>query len=194
MGAGGSELTELLREWRQGDAAAGRRVIRLVYPRLKAIASAQLRRERGNVSVQPTDLVHELYLDLVGGRQPEWQDRQHFFAVATMLLRRVLVVRARRRSRQKRGGGMVTVPLEADALGAGPADEVDVLDVDRALTELSRIDAESARLVELRFFGGLTIEEAASVLNIGRATATRRWRAARAFLRQFLREGRALQG
>jgi RNA polymerase sigma factor (TIGR02999 family) len=192
--AGSPELTDLLRDWRRGDAAAGRRLIRLVYPRLKAIAAAQLRRERGNVSVQPTELVHELYLDLVGGRQPEWQDRQHFFAVATVLLRRVLVARARRRGRQKRGGGVVTVPLEDAGLIAAQVDEVDVLDVDRALTELSRIDAEAARLVELRFFGGLTLEEAASVLHVGRATASRRWRAARAFLRQFLRERHALEG
>ena len=162
----------------------------VVYPRLRKIAALQLRRERGDVSVQATGLVHELYLDLMASQQPDWQDRQHFFAMATLMVRRILVTRARRRGRKKRAGGVVTVPLETvvGVCSQEPRD-VDLLDLDLALGKLANIDAAAARLVELRFFGGLSIEEAAAILDIGRTTATRRWRTARACLRQMLREG-----
>ncbi len=166
--------------------------MRLVYPRLKRIAAAQLRRESGDVSVQATGLVHELYIALVASRQPTWQDRQHFFAMATLMVRRILVARARRRGSAKRAAGAVTVPLSSvvDRCSGGGVD-VNLLDLDLALTELAEIDTGAARLVELRFFGGLSIDEAAVVLGIGRTTATRRWRAARACLRQILRDGYA---
>ena len=155
-----------------------------VYGELRRIASGYLRRERAN-SVQATDLVHEAYLRLKKENTPQWQDRTHFLAIAAIAMRRLLVERARARGASKRGGGQVQVTLDERLLGSdGPdaAGALDMVAVDRALDALAQFDPDRARIVELRFFGGLSVEETAQALNISPATVKRRWTLARAWL------------
>ncbi len=183
-------ITQALRAWRSGDRAAEDELVRLVYPDLKGLAEGLLARERADHTLQPTALVHEVYLRLLAQRRVEWSDRVHFFAIAARLMRRVLVDHARRRGRARRGGRLTRVPLtdaeEAAARAAEPA-EVDLEALDRALTELEALDPRGAALVEMRFFAGLTIEEAAAALGSSPATLGRQWRAARAWLYDRLR-------
>jgi len=178
-------VTEALRAWRGGDAHAQEELLRLVYPELHKRAERLLSRERGGHTLQPTALIHELYLRLVDQRQAQWQDRAHFFAISARLMRRVLLDHARKHKATKRGGQAHLVPLDlvgeppAD-LGAQDAAELEALD--EALAELARLDADAAAVVELRFFGGLSVEETASMLGSSTATVGRQWRAARAWL------------
>ena len=181
------ELTRLLQAWRGGDEAARDRLLPIVYEDLRRRAAGHLRREGRGHTLRPTDLVHEAYLRLCGARV-DWENRGQFFGVASRLMRQVLVDHARARAAAKRGGGL-RVTLVDDA-AAVPASEPDVLDVDRALDELAALDERQARLVELRYFGGLTIEEAASVLDISVATANREWATARMWLYRRLKAGR----
>jgi RNA polymerase sigma-70 factor (ECF subfamily) len=178
------DVTALLTEWRQGRAGALDRLIPLVYAELRKVAGAQLRRERAGHSLQATALVHEAYLRLVNVNRMTLESRAHFMAVAARLMRQILVDHARRRLRSKRGGGAMTVSLDGlwPAVNpVGPAN-IDVLALDEALGELASFDAQQCRIVEMRFFAGLTIDEAADALGISTATVEREWAVAKAWL------------
>jgi RNA polymerase sigma factor (TIGR02999 family) len=178
-----TDVTRLLLDWSRGDQTALDRLIPLVYDELRALADRSLRQERSGHTLQGTALVHEAYLKLVDQREVRWQDRAHFFAVAAQLMRRILVDYARRHGAIKRGSGKPGLPLEeADALVAASAPLVDWLALDRALDRLAAFDERQARIVELRFFAGLTIEETAEVLQISPATVKNEWTLARAWL------------
>jgi RNA polymerase sigma factor (TIGR02999 family) len=177
-----SDVTALLAEWgRCGNTDALNELLPLVYAELRRVAARQLRGERGPVTLQPTALVHELYLRLVDQRHGDWRDRAHFFGVAAQVMRRILVDHARRRRAGKRGEGLPTVSIDDAAEKAGP-DCIPVLELDHALDRLAELDEGLARVVELRAFGGLTIDEAACVLKISPTTAKAEWRTARAWL------------
>lgn len=177
-----SDVTQLLLDWSQGDRSALDRLMALVYTELRALAERNLHHERNGLTLRRTALVHEAYLKLVDQRQVRWHDRAHFFAVAAQLMRRILVDHARRRDAAKRGGGRPTLPLdEAEAPTAATPLE-DCLALDEALNRLAVLDARQARIVELRFFGGLTIEETAEVLQISSTTVKNEWSVARAWL------------
>jgi RNA polymerase sigma factor (TIGR02999 family) len=180
------DVTDLLRAWSEGDARAGERLMPLVYAELRRRAAQHLRRERRGHTLEPTALVHEAYLRLVGQRGT-WQNRGHFYAVASGMMRRVLVDHARARRRAKRSAG-VRVSL-SDIEAIRPEPEVEMLALDEALDELAVREPRQARLVELRYFGGLSESEAAEVLSISRATASRDWSLARAWLHRRVRKG-----
>ncbi len=173
-----NQVTELLRKWRGGDRAALDALMPLVYAELRRVAHNRLQRERAAHTLQSTALVHEAYLRLAGGAG-QFEDRQHFFAVAAQLMRQILVDYARKRRSLKRDGGIKLVFGEGPKI---PDKDVDVVDLDDALRELSRMDARQGRIVELRFFGGLSIDETAEVLAISAATVERSWASARAWL------------
>ena len=181
------DITDILREWAQGDAAARDELMALVYADLRRRAAVHMRRERHNHTLDPTALVHEAYLRLIDQRRVAWQNRGHFFAVASQMMRRILVDRARARRAVRRSGQWTRVTLNDDAKVGQPAG-VDVLDLDAAMTRLAAFDARKCQLAELRFFGGLSIEEAAEALSISEATAERDWAAARAWLLKELRQ------
>ena len=174
-------MTELLRAWRQGDRAAEADLLPLVYAELRARAARALGRERLDHTLQPTALVHEAYLRLVGQEQADWQDRTHFFAIAAKLMRQILTDHARRHGSAKRGGGRRPAPLAAAGEVAAP-EAPDFEALDEALARLGRFDSEAVRIVELRYFGGLTVEETAQALGCSPSTVVRQWRAARAWL------------
>jgi RNA polymerase sigma factor (TIGR02999 family) len=176
------EITSLLREWSEGDEAALDRLFPLVYDGLRRLASRSLLRERAGHTLQATALVNEAYLKLVDQHAVRWQERAHFFAVAARIMRRILVDHARRHNAGKRGGGAARLTIQDSWLAAtGPAD-VDLLALEEALERLEAIDPRQSRIVELRFFAGLTVEEAADVLDVSPATVKNDWRVARAWL------------
>jgi RNA polymerase sigma factor (TIGR02999 family) len=178
----GGDVTALLRLWSNGDEQAFDRLIPLVYDELHRMALRYLGGERSNVSLQATALVNEVCLRLLGWDQARWQNRSHFFGVSAQMMRRVLVDIARRRLADRRGGaGAVRVPLEAVELPASERD-TDLVAIDRALEELAAEDARKARVVELRFFAGLSMEETAETLGISVRTAHSDWAFARAWL------------
>ena len=178
------EVTQLLRRWSAGDAASLDALLPLVYDELRRRAGAYLRNERAGHTLQPTALVHEAYLKLVGGSTIDWKDRAHFFGVAARAMRQVLVDHARARDTVKRGEGQVRVELDAAGDVAAPARSLDLLDLDRALSKLAALDERQSRLVELRLFAGLTIEESAEVLRISHATVSREWKHAEVWLQR----------
>jgi len=180
------EVSRLLLAWRAGDAAARDRLMPVVYGELRRRAAGHLRRERHGHTLRPSDLVHETYLRLVA-QDPAWQNREQLYGVASTMMRRILVDHARRRAAAKRGGLRVTL---VEDLARTRAAEPDLLDLDRALDELAALDERQARLVELRFFGGLPIEEAAAVLGVSVATANRDWALAKAWLYRRLKSAR----
>jgi RNA polymerase sigma factor (TIGR02999 family) len=177
-------ITSLLQRWQAGDGEALERLMPLVYAELHGIAARSLSRERPSHTLQSTALVHEAFLKLVDQRRVDWQSRAHFFGLAAQLMRRILVDHARRAHRVKRGSNAPRVALDdAGPLADGTAtDPADALTLDRALRELETIDARQGRIVELRFYGGLTIEETAAVLEMSPATVKRDWAMARAWL------------
>ena len=183
-----SDVTGLLVAWSNGEEAAGGVLIDAVYGELRRLARAYLGRERQGHSLPPTALVHEAYLKLVDQRRVRWQNRAHFFAIAAQQMRRILVDHARAHGAAKRGAG-VTVPLTGLELAIDPP-SIDLMALDKALDKLARIDARHSRLVELRFFGGLTVEETAAILGIAPITVKRDWALARTWLYRELR-GRA---
>jgi len=188
--AQGAQITVLLRQWQDGDGAALDRLIPLVYAELHVIASRYIAHEWRARALQTTGLVSEAYLKLVAQRDVDWQSRAHFFAIAAQVMRRILLDHARRQLRGKRGGGVVTVPIDGITVAAPDAgDAVDVLAVDRALKELEQFDPDQAKIVELRFFGGLTVEEASAVLGISPATVKREWAVAKGWLYRALTGG-----
>jgi RNA polymerase sigma-70 factor, ECF subfamily len=176
------DVTLLLREWQAGDRAALDRLIPLVYSELRVIASRSMAREWRRGTLQTTGLVNEAYMKLVDQRKVDWQSRAHFFAIAAQVMRRLLLDHARRRLRGKRGGGAVPVGAAAVAAPQAGLSPVDVLAVDRALQQLEELDPDQARIVELRFFAGLTVEETAAVVGVSPATVKREWASAKAWL------------
>jgi RNA polymerase sigma factor (TIGR02999 family) len=175
-------LTQLLVDWQNGSQQALDRLVPLVYDELRTIASRYLSRESPGHPLQSTALVHETYMKLLGQQRVQWQNRSHFFAIAAQMMRRILVDHARRQHRAKRGGPAATLSLD-EALGVPQPDaDVDLLALDAALTALALIDPRGARIIELRFFSSLTIEETAAVLDISTGTVKRDWHAARAWL------------
>jgi RNA polymerase sigma factor (TIGR02999 family) len=179
------EITRLLADWSQGDEAALKKLFPLVYGELHRLAHAYMRRERQDHTLQTTGLVHEAYLRLVGQPDAPWQARAHFFAVAAQVMRNILVDYARGRGRAKRGDGVRSLPLsEAAIMSDERADEL--LAVNTALDGLTALDPRKSRVFELRYFGGMSVDETAEVLKISAATVTRDWRMARAWLRREL--------
>jgi RNA polymerase sigma factor (TIGR02999 family) len=183
-----AEITQLLRDWQEGSREALDRLVPLVYDELHVIAARHLAGERPNGTLQTTALVNEVYLKLIDQRRVDWQNRAHFFAIAARLMRRILIDDARRRHRQKHGGGAVRVPIEEIAVAGPetPVDAVDLLELDRVLQDLERLDPEQATIVELRFFGGLTVEETAAVVGSSPATVKREWAIAKGWLHRAL--------
>ena len=181
--------TDQLRAWSRGNAGAGEQAAELVYTELHDRAMGYLRRERSGHVLQPTALVNEAFLRLMDLRQIDWRSRSHFVAVAAIMMRRILVDYARSHSATKRGGSRCRVPLREDMAASSP--DVDLLDLNTALEELAARDAQLVRVVELRYFGGLSIEEAAEVLEISTATVKREWNMARAWLSRRLVGGPA---
>jgi RNA polymerase sigma-70 factor (ECF subfamily) len=175
------EITGLLRAWRTGEPEAASRLMELVYGELHRLAARQMRRERDNHTLQTTALVHETYLRLCGSEPIDWQNRGHFFAVAAQQLRRVLVDYARRGQSEKRGGGQIKFSL-ADADCPVVDRDERLLAIDEGLTRLEALDERAARVIELRFFGGLSEKEAAQALGISVATLKRDWDFARTWL------------
>lgn len=183
------EFTNWLAAWRQGDLSARDRLVDAVYPELRAIAQRQLGGERSGHTLQATALVNEAYMRLSGLDRIEWKDRVHFVHMAARVMREVLVDHARRRAASKRDGGE-RVSLTSLDLPAGDGDDIDVAALDGALAALERIDADKARIVELRYFGGLTIEETAEALDLSPATIKRHWQVARSWLFEALSDQR----
>jgi RNA polymerase sigma factor (TIGR02999 family) len=183
-----ADVTQLLLAWGAGDPAAGERLLPAVYAELRRQAARAMRRESSEHTLQATALVHEAYLRLVDQRRVVWRGRAHFFGVAAQMMRRILVDHARERHAAKRGGGLRQLTLgDADAAAAPAAEQgVDVLALHEALERLAALDAEQARLVELRYFGGLSIEETAEARDVSPATVKREWAVARAWLRREL--------
>jgi len=177
------EVTRLLADASQGNREALSALMPLIYEELRAIAARHLRAERPNHTLQTTGLVHEAYLRLIDQNQT-WQNRAHFFAIAAMAMRRILVDYARASRAEKRGGQKTVLPLEEALVVAADESWPDLIELDWALSRLAKIDERMARLVELRFFGGLTVEETAAVLGISPRTIKREWRTARAWLRR----------
>jgi len=177
------KITDLLKEWSAGDRRALDRLTPLVYEELRHQATRYLRRERPGHTLQTTALIHEAYLRLIDAKDVNWQSRAHFFAIAANLMRRVLVEHARRRDSDKRGGSQVRVQLD-EALAVADETDVDLLAIDEALNRLTTIDPQQARVVELRFFSGLTVEETAAALGVSPKTVKRDWSVARAWLRR----------
>jgi RNA polymerase sigma factor (TIGR02999 family) len=180
-GAEPEAITRLLNAWQQGDAAARDRLFVAVYEELRRRAAIQMRREARGHTLRPTALVHEAYMRLMGQDRARWQNRTQFFAIASEMMRRVLVDHARERKAAKRGGTAVRVALEED-VAAADAREVDLIALDSALDELAAMDPRQGRVVEMRFFGGLGTAEIAEVLDVSRATVDRDWRFARTWL------------
>ena len=175
----GDAVSRMVARASQGDERALSQLMPLVYNELRRLARGYLRRERPGQTLQPTALVNEAYLRLVKDKKQDWQTRSHFVAIAAISMRQILIERARARGAQKRGGDRARVTLD-EGLVAGQERSVDLLAVDAALTRLAAIDSQQARLVELRFFGGLTIEESAEALGISPATVKRHWAMAKA--------------
>jgi RNA polymerase sigma factor (TIGR02999 family) len=184
------EVTALLHAWHAGDEDAYRRVSSILYDELRRQAAICMRRRRHGDTLQTTALVHEAFVRLAGAHQVDWHDRTHFLAVAARTMRRVLVDLARAQGSAKRGAGAAQVPLEFD-MAAGGAPAVDLIALDQALERLAAFDARKVRVIELRFFAGLTVEEAAQVLKVSPDTVARDWRMARTWLLRELDTGRA---
>ncbi len=180
-----AEISRLLSAWSDGDVGARDRLIPLVFDELRAIARRQLRRERVGHTLQPTAIVNELYLRLVAQQKVQWRHRSEFYGVASTLVRRILVDHTRKRQAVRRGQAAPMASFE-EALGVPIPEDSSILDLDEALEALGQVDPRGAKVVELHAFGGLSFEEIAEVLKVGRATALRDWSHARLWLRRYL--------
>lgn len=180
------DISVILKNWSGGNRASADALLALVYDELRKIAARYLRKERSGHTLQPTALVHEAYIKLIDISDIDWQDRAHFFAVSANVMRRILVDHARARVADKRGGEADRIALE-DAISLSKEPQVDLLAVDEALKELAEFDEQQCRIVELRFFGGLTIEETAHVVGVSPATVKREWAIAKAWLHRKLK-------
>ena len=181
------EITRILKSWSGGNRAAVDDLMPLVYEELHKVAAQYLRRQRPDHTLQPTALVNEAYMKLIDISDVNWQDRAHFFAFASQTMRHILVDHARLLGREKRGGDVQKLSLD-EALDFSDEKEVDLLSLDEALQNLAEIDEQQSKIVELRFFGGLTVEETANVLHISSATVKREWRIAKAWLFKRMRD------
>jgi RNA polymerase sigma factor (TIGR02999 family) len=175
------DVTEILRQLSDGHETAPQKLMPLVYDKLRKLAGGYLQGERPEHTLQATALVHEAYIRLVDWKNVSWQNRAHFFALAAQVMRRILVDHAREKQAQKRGGGLTKLALE-EAVSFQPQAEVDLLLLDEALKALAELDPAQSRIVELRFFGGLTIDETAEAMRISPATVKREWTLAKAWL------------
>lgn len=184
-----SDITKLLQAWNTGDQGALERLVPLVYAELRQVAHHHFRHEAAGLTLQPTALVNETYLRLVQLKRMTWQNRTHFFAMCSRLMRQILVDAARARGVAKRGGGAAQLTIDDDLLPAG-ARLPDVVALDDALTALEGVDARKCRVVELRFFGGLSVEEIAEVLGVSTDTVSRDWKFAKTWLFRELSDGR----
>jgi RNA polymerase sigma-70 factor (ECF subfamily) len=182
-----ADVTGLLRAWSHGEPGAAEKLVPLVYDELKRQAARYLRRERRDHTLRPTALVHEAYLRLFGQDRAAWKNRAQFFGVAAQVMRRILVDHARQRRAAKRAGGWRRVTLD-EGIGA-PAREMDLVLLEEALGELAAVDPQKVRMVELRYFGGLNLEETAEVLGVSASTVTREWRITRAWLFRRMGQG-----
>jgi RNA polymerase sigma factor (TIGR02999 family) len=187
------DVTALLLEVANGNQAAQEKLIPLVYDQLKKLARRYMRRERADHTLQTTALVHEAYLKLVGQHSPHWQGRDQFYGIAAQLMRRILIDHARRHLREKRGGSQMILPLE-EGLAFTPEHSEDLLKLDEALDRLSKLDPRQSRIVELRFFGGLSVEETSRFLNVSPITVKRDWAVAKVWLYGELRPGNGDNG
>lgn len=187
MTTNSSNVTQLLVDWRNGDEAAFEQLLPFVYDELRRIARRYMSRETASHTLQTTALVNEAYLRLINQQNVDWQNRAHFFAVAARVMRCLLVDHARARSYEKRGGGALQVSLNEE-LASAPELSLDVLALDEALERLSSVDARKSRIVELRFFGGLSVEETAEVLEVSAITVKREWLKAKAWLFRELKQ------
>lgn len=176
-----ADVTRLLQQWSDGHEQALDRLAPHIHHELRKLAAGYLRRERPDHTLQPTALVNEAFLRLIDQRAVRWQNRAHFFGIAAQAMRRILVDHARTHAAEKRGGGARKIPLDEANIPGGTVD-VDLLALDEALTRLAVIDPQQSRIVELRFFGGLTMDETAEVMRISPATIGREWRVAKAWL------------
>ncbi|WP_456427097.1 sigma-70 family RNA polymerase sigma factor [Rhodocaloribacter sp.] len=182
------EVTQLLEDWRAGDPEAVDQLMPLVYNELRRLAHYQLQRDRSDHTLDTTALVHEAYLNLVG-QQAKWQSRAHFFAIASRVMRRILIWYARKRSAAKRGGNHPNLSLDENEVVVLPEDRLEeLLSLDQALTRLKAMDARLCRIVEYRYFGGLTVDETAQVMKLSPATIKRDWKTAKAWLHRELSE------
>jgi RNA polymerase sigma factor (TIGR02999 family) len=186
MMASPPDITALLEAWAGGDRQALDRLAPVVYAELRRIAARQLQRERADHTLQPTALVHEAYLKLVDQRRVDWLNRAHFYGVASQVMRRLLVDHARRHNADKRGNGVEFVTID-EGLNVPAPDQIPVLLLDDVIGRLEKLDQRLAQLVEVRAFGGCTLEEAAEVLHVSKSTAKREWRTAKAWLMRELR-------
>src|SRR5271165_2632655 len=175
------DVTVLLAQLTKGNEEAGSKLIPLVYSELRRLAGGYMRRERSDHTLQPTALVHEAYLRLVGQRAVDWQSRSHFFGIAAQVMRRILVDNARGHMRDKRGGGQKPVPID-EALVFAPEQSEEFLKLNEALDRLTKLDERQGKIVELRFFGGLTVEQTAELMGISPKTVKRDWSMAKAWL------------
>jgi RNA polymerase sigma factor (TIGR02999 family) len=191
----GGEVTQLLLRWRAGDEAALEALLPLVYEELRSLARRHLRHERGSHTLQRTALVHEAFLRIVDQKQVDWESRSQFYGIASQMMRRVLVDHARRRSAAKRGDGAPHVDLDAvladedSPLPVPTEEEIDFAAIDDALKKLEALDPQQGRVVELRFFGGLSIKETADIIGVSPATVKREWTIARAWLQREITAG-----
>jgi RNA polymerase sigma factor (TIGR02999 family) len=185
-GGEAGNVTQMLRDWRDGQTEALENLLPFVYAELHRQAANFLRKERPGHTLQTTALINEAYLKLIDRRGVDWQDRAHFFAVAAQAMRRILVDYAKRKHRAKREGDQVKVALEAAEMISAKEKPMDVIALDEALNRLSERDEQQARVVELRYFSGLTLEETAEALRVSRATVARDWETARAWLHREL--------
>jgi RNA polymerase sigma factor (TIGR02999 family) len=185
-----SDITTLLHAWNTGDSRALERLVPLVYAELRHVAHHHFRREGPGLTLQPTALVNEAYLRLIQLKRMTWQDRTHFFALCSRVMRQILVDAARARAVAKRGGGATQIALDERLLPAG-GPVADVVALDDALSALERSDPRKCRVVELRFFAGLSVEEIATLLNVSTDTVSRDWKFAKTWLLRELRDGRS---
>ena len=184
-------VSGLLRAWGRGDLQARDDLVPLIYRELRRRASAYLRQERRDHTLQPTALVHEVFIRLIGHDRVAWQSRAHFFGIAANIMRRILVDHAREHQAAKRQGAAVRVALDDNNVGSMPAADCELLSLDVALDDFARRDARQAQIVELRYFGGLSEQEVAAALSLSRATVTREWQAARTWLYRRMTVGSA---
>ncbi len=175
------QITQLLKQWQEGDSEALETLMPLVYSELKRLAGSYLRRERPDHTLQSAALVNEAYLRLVDQNQTHWQNKAHFFGIAAQMMRRILADHARGHNADKRGGGLPALELD-EAMVQAQSRNVDLLGLEQALQKLEKLDAQQGKIVELRFFSGLSIEDTANVLGISPATVKRDWTVARAWL------------
>ena len=178
------EITQLLKDWSEGNQTALDKLMPLVYDELRRQASRYLRNERQGHTLQTTALIHEAYLKLIGINQIEWQNRNHFFAIASTAMRRILVDYARERKRDKRGGVAENLPLDEGLQISANEKSVDLIALDEALSRLAKLDERQAKVVELKYFSGLSIDEIAEVLGIANSTVRLDWNLAKAWLKQ----------